>query len=292
MRHAGNLAQLRLVQGGIRHHDAEACIADKLVVIRKDAFLHPVCGTAEPIFVLRQKAGDLPARLPVEDIAEGIQGYDRADLQRSERKGIAADPGFHAGVHPCTLSNRCPAARAVVSVPVIRRFQSAFRRFQAHLPIRAGCHIPYRQVKEIRLCHQRHPGHANIKTDPVLLQASHDAACRTQAESASACEDNAVDQLGAGKGVQQLALSGSRAAASDVKAGAHPLFADEHGASRAPGGILHLANPDPEFRDGYLLYAHMLLSFPPCRFLAVKCRDKGRDNQLRQGQPVSVSGCA
>jgi hypothetical protein len=45
--------------------------------------------------------------------------------------------------------------------------------------------IPYRQIENIRLHHQRHPGYSYIESYIPFFQVLHDAACRIKAEGAS-----------------------------------------------------------------------------------------------------------
>ena len=76
----------------------------------------------------------------------------------------------------------------------------------AHGAVRAGGGVAHRQVKEVRLHHQRHLRHTHIQADPVLLQIRHDAVCGPEPEGAAAREDHRVDLLHGHKRIEHLAV--------------------------------------------------------------------------------------
>ena len=170
---------------------------------------------------------------------------------------VRCEPGecFHSG----DLPDRCPAADAVIAVPVIRILKGVPGRLISHGGIGANLRIAHGQVIDIRLDYQGHQRVSRIVAVSFFLQVLHHAVGRTQAVSASPGKHHRMDGLRRHQGIQELAFPGCRAAAPHVQAGRHSVFTNQHRASGARFGILRLPDPDRlNISDRYL---HLRFSF-------------------------------
>ena len=255
MRHARDFAQLRLVKGRVGDHNGKRRVSGKLVLSNPGGLFHIVHGTAQSRSFPVQQPGDLSARLPVMDIPQRVEGDDRADLYFAQLNGIAADPCLHGCFHAGNLPDRGAASGAVIAVPVIRGFHGALRGFIAHGRVRPDGRITDRQVIEIRLRHQRHPGEPRIISDAVFLQICHHPVGGSQTVRAAARQNNRVNLLHRHQRVQQLALTGSRPSAAHVEAGTHAFLTNQYRTSGGGCFVFRLADSDgPDLRYGDFLH--------------------------------------
>ena len=98
-------------------------------------------------------------------------------------------------------------------------------------------------VKQVRLADQRHLGDADVKTDVVFLQVAHHAACGVQPKGAATAQQNGVDDLGCGRGLEQFTLPRSRPAAAHIQTHGRTVFPQqEHRTAGARPGVFGLAD--------------------------------------------------
>ena len=144
--------------------------------------------------------------------------------------------------HAQQLADRCAGACTVVAVAVIAGL-GVDTGLIRHRCIRAGVGIPHRQVEQIGLANQRDLRNAHIKTDVVFLQVAHHAACGVQPKGAAAAQQNGVDDLCCGRGLEQFTLPRSRPAAAHIKAHGDTVFAQQkHRTAGARLGVFGLAD--------------------------------------------------
>ena len=149
MRHSGDFAQGSFGEIRVGDHYAKCRVVCEAVFHDANAGFHNVRSAAKAFFVLCQEACDLPSGFPVENIAQGIDGYDRSDLQLANLDRVAADAGFHAGFHAADLSDGSATSSSEVAVFVIRCVKGEAGGFIAHRGVRTDEGVADRQVKEI-----------------------------------------------------------------------------------------------------------------------------------------------
>ena len=99
------------------------------------------------------------------------------------------------------------------------------------------------QVEQVGLADQRHLGDADVKTDVVFLQVAHHAACGVQPKGAATAQQNGVDDLGCGRGLEQFTLPRSRPAAAHIQTHGRTVFPQqEHRTAGARPGVFGLAD--------------------------------------------------
>ena len=147
--HPGDLAQLTFVELCVGDDDCEGGVADKFVFYDLDGAFHIVGCFAQCGFVFGEKAGYLGPGFRVVNIAEGVEDYDRSDLELPDLHGIAPYTGLHAGFHSGYFADCCPAARSVVSVLVVWGFECQAGSLIAHRRIRTYFCIPDGKVKDV-----------------------------------------------------------------------------------------------------------------------------------------------
>ena len=240
--HARDLAQPGLVKARVGHDDRERRVSHEFVVHNRVTAPHEIDRTAHRHPVLGEQAGHLCPGLPVVDVPQGVEHDHRADFQRADLHGVTADTRLHAVFHTGDLAHGRAAARAMVAVPVIGRFQGMLRGCIAHHRVRANARVAHAEVVDVRLDDQRNPRKARIVADAAFLEILHYTVRRAQAVGAAAGEHNGMNRLLRRQRIEQMALPAGRAAAPHVQPGAHARFTDEHRASGARLHVLHLAN--------------------------------------------------
>ena len=144
--------------------------------------------------------------------------------------------------HAHQLADRCAGACTVVAVAVVAGF-SVDTGLIRHRCIRAGVGIPHRQVEQIGLANQRDLRNAHIKADAAFLKVAHHAARSIEPERTAAAQQNGVDDLGCGRGLEQFTLPRSRPAAAHIKAHGGTGFAQQkHRTAGARPGVFGLAD--------------------------------------------------
>ena len=144
--------------------------------------------------------------------------------------------------HAQQLADRCAGARTVVAVTVVAGF-GVDTGLVGHRCIRAGVGIPHRQVEQIGLANQRDLRNAHIKADAAFLKVAHHAARSIEPKGAAAAQQNGVDDLGCGRGLEQLALPRGRATAAYIQTHGRTVFPQqEHRAASARPGVFGLAD--------------------------------------------------
>ena len=144
--------------------------------------------------------------------------------------------------HAHQLAYGGAGARTVVAVAVVAGL-GVDAGLVGHSGVRAGVGIPHRQVEQIGLANQRDLRNADIKTDVVFLQVAHHAACGVQPKGAAAAQQNGVDDLCCGRGLEQFTLPRSRPAAAHIQTHGRTVFPQqEHRAASARLGVFGLAD--------------------------------------------------
>ena len=244
MGHACDLAKLVFAEGGVGDDCSQGGVSCELVLHHLDAPLHQVLRAPESIFVFAEKARDLPAGLPVVDIAQSVEGDQGADPEWADLDGIASDSGLHAGLHTAELTDGRPASCAEVAVSVVGLLKGQPCRFPSHDSVRPGPGVGHRQIEEVGLGDQGHLRDGHVEAYPLFLQVFHDSVRCPQPESAAAGKDDRVDLLGCRQRVQKLAVSGCRTSAPHIQSRSHAVLGDDHGAAGAGPGVFCLADPD------------------------------------------------
>ena len=144
--------------------------------------------------------------------------------------------------HAQQLADRCAGACTVVAVAVVAGL-GVDAGLVGHSGVRAGVGIPHRQVEQIGLANQRDLRNAHIKADAAFLKVAHHAACGVQPKGAAAAQQNGVDDLCCGRGLEQFTLPRSRPAAAHIKAHGGTGFAQQkHRTAGARLGVFGLAD--------------------------------------------------
>ena len=144
--------------------------------------------------------------------------------------------------HAQQLADRCAGARTVVAVAVVAGF-GVDTGLVGHSGVRAGVSVADGQVEQVGLANQRDLRNAHIKADAAFLKVAHHAACGVQPKGAAAAQQNGVDDLCCGRGLEQFTLPRSRPAAAHIKAHGGTGFAQQkHRTAGARLGVFGLAD--------------------------------------------------
>ena len=144
--------------------------------------------------------------------------------------------------HAHQLAYGGAGARTVVAVAVVAGL-GVDAGLVGHSGVRAGVSVTDSQVEQVGLADQRHLGDADVKTDVVFLQVAHHAARSIEPERTAAAQQNGVDDLGCGRGLEQFALPRGRPAAAHIKAHGGTGFAQQkHRTAGARLGVFGLAD--------------------------------------------------
>ena len=104
------------------------------------------------------------------------------------------------------------------------------------------------EVVKVSLSYQRHQRKTGIVANMMLFKILHDSICCSQTVCAASGQNNSMNFPRCHQWVEQLALSGSGAAASHIKSRVHPSFRDQHCTAGTGFTVFKL----PDFERAYI----------------------------------------
>src|SRR6266508_1717244 len=186
-----------------------------------------------------------------QDLAHSIDGEQRPDDHRALVDGGRPDPPLHLPFRPPDLGDRGPGPGPDRSL--LHLIGGRVARSIPLVGTGTGLRIPDPKVEQRCTGHDGHYGHPRGEPDPTLLQVSHDARGRAQAECASSGEEDAVNE------VHGVLLAGGSAFGLGAAAGVM-RYLEERGIGFAAGvavvpivpgaALFDLGIGDPKARPG------------------------------------------